>query len=423
MPTFFPHLMPPPRLLLLPISPCSPRNCNRSHHRCYLLLHLHQAASLLPCCSPRCCRPLLLPPILPCCSSRLPSLPPLPLHQPSSATSSSQTLLSSSFSSSLCCNHAFVTVTLLLQPSLLIALAVAHIFLPLPQSSFYRSRASAATIVADRPSRCPHLLPLLPYASVAPLLPSTTTASKVVVPSSAAIAPSSAVAAPSSASSLSHPAVAPAIVVTPYIIACRQPPSLPVAHTVVLQSTLLLPSFSSIITAASRCPVASSAPTLLPPPPSLSTGPNPDSLSCHPPTTQQPLGTCNTAPFFPPQPRRSYSIIIATPHPLDATAAINLKIVATISNRPIRQIGDPYADNLVMTKSYYIYKKDHNISDLEIYAMTSEDLIDAKLEAFEMCMENKLHALFVEFRLGRLLSSMRSQQGESLDHKENPPEK
>ncbi|RRT76888.1 hypothetical protein B296_00010864 [Ensete ventricosum] len=60
-------------------------------------------------------------------------------------------------------------------------------------------------------------------------------------------------------------------------------------------------------------------------------------------------------------------------------------------------------------------KKDRNISDLETYAMASEDLIDAKLQAFETCMENKLRALLVEFRLGQSLSPTRSQQGESPD--------
>ncbi|RZR85656.1 hypothetical protein BHM03_00012675 [Ensete ventricosum] len=38
-------------------------------------------------------------------------------------------------------------------------------------------------------------------------------------------------------------------------------------------------------------------------------------------------------------------------------------------------------------------------------------------------MEDKLRALFVEFKLGRSLSPMRSQHGESSDRKENPPEK
>ncbi|RRT53501.1 hypothetical protein B296_00002449 [Ensete ventricosum] len=51
------------------------------------------------------------------------------------------------------------------------------------------------------------------------------------------------------------------------------------------------------------------------------------------------------------------------------------------------------------------------------------DLIDATLEAFETRMEDKLRALFVGFKLGRSLSPMRSQHGESSDRKENPPEK
>ncbi|RWW14698.1 hypothetical protein BHE74_00025004 [Ensete ventricosum] len=41
-------------------------------------------------------------------------------------------------------------------------------------------------------------------------------------------------------------------------------------------------------------------------------------------------------------------------------------------------------------------KKDRNISDPETYAIASEDLSDAKLEAREMRMEDKLHTLFVE---------------------------
>ncbi|RZR83722.1 hypothetical protein BHM03_00010407 [Ensete ventricosum] len=67
-------------------------------------------------------------------------------------------------------------------------------------------------------------------------------------------------------------------------------------------------------------------------------------------------------------------------------------------------------------------KKDRNISDLKTYAMASEDLIDAKLEAFESRIEGKLHALFVEFRIGRSPSPMKSQQGESLHHKERTPQ-
>ncbi|RWV81580.1 hypothetical protein GW17_00056982 [Ensete ventricosum] len=37
---------------------------------------------------------------------------------------------------------------------------------------------------------------------------------------------------------------------------------------------------------------------------------------------------------------------------------------------------------------------------MESYAMASEELIDAKLEAFEMRMKDKLCALFAEFSLG-----------------------
>ncbi|RRT64912.1 hypothetical protein B296_00041476 [Ensete ventricosum] len=68
-------------------------------------------------------------------------------------------------------------------------------------------------------------------------------------------------------------------------------------------------------------------------------------------------------------------------------------------------------------------KKNRNITDLESYAMASEELIDAKLEAFEMRMKDKLYALFAEFSLGWPSSPRRSQQGESLDHKEDSQEK
>ncbi|RWW88170.1 hypothetical protein BHE74_00002963 [Ensete ventricosum] len=55
--------------------------------------------------------------------------------------------------------------------------------------------------------------------------------------------------------------------------------------------------------------------------------------------------------------------------------------------------------------------------------MASVDLIGAKLETFETCMEDRLCALFIEFRLGRSPSLTRSQQGESPDRKENRLEK
>ena len=54
-------------------------------------------------------------------------------------------------------------------------------------------------------------------------------------------------------------------------------------------------------------------------------------------------------------------------------------------------------------------KKDRDISDLQAYAMASQDQIDAKFEEWESwiesrlesCLEDKLHALFVEFRIGQ----------------------
>ncbi|RZR83489.1 hypothetical protein BHM03_00010098 [Ensete ventricosum] len=55
--------------------------------------------------------------------------------------------------------------------------------------------------------------------------------------------------------------------------------------------------------------------------------------------------------------------------------------------------------------------------------MASEELIDAKLEAFETRMEDKLSALLAEFSLGRPPSLRRSHQGESSDRRENSQEK
>ncbi|RWV99027.1 hypothetical protein BHE74_00029650 [Ensete ventricosum] len=66
---------------------------------------------------------------------------------------------------------------------------------------------------------------------------------------------------------------------------------------------------------------------------------------------------------------------------------------------------------------------DLDIIDLESYAIISIDLIGVKLEAFETHMEDKLCALFPEFRLARSLSPRRSQRGESFDRNENPLEK
>ncbi|RWV83015.1 hypothetical protein GW17_00055434 [Ensete ventricosum] len=55
--------------------------------------------------------------------------------------------------------------------------------------------------------------------------------------------------------------------------------------------------------------------------------------------------------------------------------------------------------------------------------MASEELIDAKLEAFEMRMEDKLRTLLAKFGLGKPPSPRRSQHDESSDHKENLPER
>ena len=53
--------------------------------------------------------------------------------------------------------------------------------------------------------------------------------------------------------------------------------------------------------------------------------------------------------------------------------------------------------------------KDRDISNLYAYAMASQDPIDVKFEALESwiesrlesCLEDKLHALFAEFRIGQ----------------------
>ncbi|RWW12644.1 hypothetical protein BHE74_00029653 [Ensete ventricosum] len=53
--------------------------------------------------------------------------------------------------------------------------------------------------------------------------------------------------------------------------------------------------------------------------------------------------------------------------------------------------------------------------------MTSVGLFEAKLEAFEMCIDAKLHDLFEEFILGPSPSPKRSQHGANSDCKKNPP--
>ncbi|RWV82623.1 hypothetical protein GW17_00055860 [Ensete ventricosum] len=67
-------------------------------------------------------------------------------------------------------------------------------------------------------------------------------------------------------------------------------------------------------------------------------------------------------------------------------------------------------------------KKDFNITNLEVYTMASEEAIDAKLEAFENRMEEKMRSLFSEFSIGRPLSPRKSQHGETSDRKDDPQE-
>ncbi|RZR74795.1 hypothetical protein BHM03_00043667 [Ensete ventricosum] len=63
-----------------------------------------------------------------------------------------------------------------------------------------------------------------------------------------------------------------------------------------------------------------------------------------------------------------------------------------------------------------------NIIDLQSYAMASDNALDARFEDFEARMEDRLRALFHEFRIGRLESPNRSQCRESSDRKENKSE-
>ncbi|RZS19214.1 hypothetical protein BHM03_00051586 [Ensete ventricosum] len=67
-------------------------------------------------------------------------------------------------------------------------------------------------------------------------------------------------------------------------------------------------------------------------------------------------------------------------------------------------------------------KKDLNITNLEAYTMVSEEAINAKFEAFESRMEEKMRSLFVEFSMGRPLSPKKSQQGETSDRRDDPQE-
>ncbi|RZS11622.1 hypothetical protein BHM03_00042992 [Ensete ventricosum] len=67
-------------------------------------------------------------------------------------------------------------------------------------------------------------------------------------------------------------------------------------------------------------------------------------------------------------------------------------------------------------------KKDLNITDLKVYTMASEEAIDAKLEAFENRMEEKMRSLFAEFSIGRPSSPRKSHHGETSDQRDDPQE-
>ncbi|RZS14728.1 hypothetical protein BHM03_00046461 [Ensete ventricosum] len=54
--------------------------------------------------------------------------------------------------------------------------------------------------------------------------------------------------------------------------------------------------------------------------------------------------------------------------------------------------------------------------------MASEEAIDAKLEAFENRMEEKMRSFFTEFNIGRPSSPRKSQHGETSDRRDDPHE-
>ncbi|RZS14034.1 hypothetical protein BHM03_00045686, partial [Ensete ventricosum] len=65
-------------------------------------------------------------------------------------------------------------------------------------------------------------------------------------------------------------------------------------------------------------------------------------------------------------------------------------------------------------------KKDLNITNLEAYTMASEEAIDAKLEAFENRMEEKMRSLFAEFSIGRPSNLRKLQHRETSDRRDDP---
>ncbi|RWW68937.1 hypothetical protein BHE74_00023502 [Ensete ventricosum] len=64
-------------------------------------------------------------------------------------------------------------------------------------------------------------------------------------------------------------------------------------------------------------------------------------------------------------------------------------------------------------------KKDLNITDLEAYTIASEEAIDAKLEAFENRMKEKIRSLFAECSIGRSSNPRKLQHRDTSDRRDD----
>ena len=62
------------------------------------------------------------------------------------------------------------------------------------------------------------------------------------------------------------------------------------------------------------------------------------------------------------------------------------------------------------------------MTDLESYTMASEETINAKFEAFEARMEDKIRTLLIEFSLGRPPSPKKSHKERALTNHIMPEE-
>ncbi|RWV87272.1 hypothetical protein BHE74_00021656 [Ensete ventricosum] len=100
--------------------------------------------------------------------------------------------------------------------------------------------------------------------------------------------------------------------------------------------------------------------------------------------------------------------------------AMNLKEGSHyVVNRDEDLMAVDFDDDVSLAEKEAI-KKDLNIIDLEAYTITSEEAIDAKLEAFGNYMEEKMRSLFVEFNIGRLSNLRKSHHGETSDRWDDP---